>query len=368
MPLVAMLPLGIILATYFADVKRMPFRIPGGAWAVLAGITAAWVLYALSDATTPVDARHLAPAVSTIGLRLPIPVVGDLLEGMKSPIAHAFIVPVMIPMGLFNVLGSLQNIESAEAAGDAYPALPSLAVNGIGSMLAALFGSCFPTTIYIGHPGWKKMGARSGYSVMNGIAFTVVALSGLTSLIAAVVPIEAGMAILLWIGVVITAQAFQSVPRLHAPAVAMGLFPAIAGWGVLVMQQTLSAAGTSLGDFSLAGRVLEDATAFSAVGMSLNGLVAISQGFLLSCMVWAAMSTHLLEKRFRPAAGWAALGAVASFFGFIHAGRLTASGALYNIGWATGWRWALGYSLIALFLIAMHRWVPRSPTAEAPRQ
>jgi len=31
---------------------------------------------------------------------------------------------VVLPMGLFNVLGSLQNIESADAAGDAYPAMP----------------------------------------------------------------------------------------------------------------------------------------------------------------------------------------------------------------------------------------------------
>ena len=35
---------------------------------------------------------------------------------------------------------------------------------------AALFGSCFPTTIYIGHPGWKAVGGRVGYSLATGIA------------------------------------------------------------------------------------------------------------------------------------------------------------------------------------------------------
>ncbi len=35
-PLVAMLPLGVILTTYFSD-QRMPWRIPGGAWAVALG-------------------------------------------------------------------------------------------------------------------------------------------------------------------------------------------------------------------------------------------------------------------------------------------------------------------------------------------
>ena len=40
----------------------------------------------------------------------------------------------------------------------------SLTINGLGSIAAALFGSAFPTTIYIGHPGWKALGARAGYS------------------------------------------------------------------------------------------------------------------------------------------------------------------------------------------------------------
>src|SRR5262249_43829121 len=160
-----------------------------------------------------------------------------------------FLVPVIVPMGLFNVLGSLQNLESAEAAGDGYRTLPSLAVNGAGSLVAALFGSCFPTTIYIGHPGWKALGARSGYSILNGVFFCVIALFGLSNAIAALVPIEAGMAIVLWIGIVITAQAFSATKTEHAPAVALGLFPAIAGWGVLIMTQTLGAAGSVAQDF-----------------------------------------------------------------------------------------------------------------------
>jgi len=120
-------------------------------------------------------------------------------------------------MGLFNVLGSLQNIESAEAAGDPYATRPSLLVNGLGGFAAALFGSPFPTTIYIGHPGWKGLGARAGYSVLNGVFLTVVALTGTLALIAWAIPVDAGMAIVLWIGIVMSAQAFQAVPRAHAP-------------------------------------------------------------------------------------------------------------------------------------------------------
>ena len=81
----------------------------------------------------------------------------------------------------------------------------------------------------------------------------------------------------------------------------------------------------------------------------------------------AAMSTFLLERRFDRAAAWAGVGAVAAFFGFIHAGRITASGALYDIGIATGWRWAVGYALVGAFLYGMHHFAPTQPVeAEAP--
>jgi AGZA family xanthine/uracil permease-like MFS transporter len=194
-----------------------------------------------------------------------------------------------------------------------------------------------------------------------------VALLGLTSLIQAIVPIEAGMAIVLWIGIVITAQAFQATPRAHAPAVAVGLFPAIAGWGVLVLGQTLGAAGIATGDGGLAARVLASPEAFAAAGLHLDGLVALSQGFILTCMIWAALSTCLLERQYGRAAAWAGLGAAAAFFGFVHAGKLTPAGATYDIGWGTGAPWSIGYLLCAVFFLAMMVWVRRAP-AESSRQ
>jgi AGZA family xanthine/uracil permease-like MFS transporter len=161
----------------------------------------------------------------------------------------------------------------------------------------------------------------------------------------------------LWIGVVITAQAFQVTPKEHAPAVAVGLFPAIAGWGALIVTVTLAAANITLGDFSVAGKVLAASQSFAAVNFDLEGLVALSQGFMLSCLVWTAISAHLIDRRFSTAAIWALVGGALAFFGFVHAGVLTPSGGQYDIGFATGWRWAVGYGLSAAFFALMHQWV-----------
>ncbi len=200
-PIGGLTTLGIVLLVYFGRVR---FRggIPGGLVAVLVGALLAW-----APGIAPVG----PPPVGT-GIHLPIPTLADLCAGLGGNHLLAYH-SVIVPMGLFNVVGSLQNIESAEAAGDRFATAPSLAVNGLGSVAAACFGSCFPTTIYIGHPGWKAMGARAGYSVLNGAFATVVCLGGVLPHIAWAVPVDAGMAIVLWIGLVITAQAFQATPR-----------------------------------------------------------------------------------------------------------------------------------------------------------
>jgi AGZA family xanthine/uracil permease-like MFS transporter len=317
---------------------------------------------------TAVALSEIAPALQSIGFYPPIPVLSDLIAGLTHPLTMRFFVPVIVPMSVFNVLGSLQNLESAEAAGDAYPTAPCLAVNGVGSLVAAALGSCFPTTIYIGHPGWKALGARAGYSILNGVFFVIVALFGLSRAISALVPIEAGMAIVLWIGIVITAQSFSATPRRHAPAVALGLFPAIAGWGVLILTQTLGAANFATGNFALADQILSKPSAFESAGLHLQGLTALSQGFVLTCLLWSAASASLIDRKFGVAARFMAIGAVLAFFGFIHAGTLSAAGGLYDIGWAKGWQWAAGYALSAAFFVLTGAWVRYSGQSELPQE
>lgn len=99
-------------------------------------------------------------------------------------------------MGFMTLVGSIMNLESAEAAGDRFDTRSSLAVNGAGSIRAALFGSCFPTTLYIGHPGWKALGARTGYSTLNGLAVGLLCLTGSMAALARLSPGKAVIAIL----------------------------------------------------------------------------------------------------------------------------------------------------------------------------
>jgi AGZA family xanthine/uracil permease-like MFS transporter len=310
-PVVGLATFLVVSLVYFG---RLRFKggIPGGLVAVALGTGLAWAL-----GVAPVGA---APA--GVGLHIPVPVIGDLIEAFQAGYAWTYL-GVILPMGLFNVVGSLQNLESAEAAGDRFPTVPSLAANGLGTVLAALFGSCFPTTIYIGHPGWKALGARAGYSWLNGIFLTVVVLTGSLGWIAWAVPVEAGMAIVLWIGIVITAQAFSATPKAHAPAVVIGLLPGVAAWGAMMVKAGVRASNGTFGP--------ELGAALTKADVHANGMFALEQGFIFTAMLLAAATVDVVEGRFRRASAWMFAGAALAGVGLIH-----------------GWAWGVGDTVLVV--------------------
>jgi AGZA family xanthine/uracil permease-like MFS transporter len=333
-PLVGLTTLGIVMLTYFGRV-RFKGRIPGGMVAVVVGTVLSWAI-----GIAPVGVRPPGPA-----FHAPVPIFGDL----AAAIGGGHLLPylsVIVAMGLFNVLGSLQNIESAEAAGDSYETRSSLLVNGAGSLTAALFGSAFPTTIYIGHPGWKALGARAGYSVLNGVFVTTICVTGTLAWIAWAIPIDAGMAIVLWIGIVIVAQAFQTTPREHAPAVVVGLLPGIGAWGALMAKNGLRAAGLGgpAGSFS-------DAlvTEFQKSDTWIHGAFALEQGFLFSAMLLSAATVAVIERKWLAAAAWCASAALLSAAGLMHSYQWTFGDTALKL--TPAWPFAFGYTAMALIFV-----------------
>ena len=68
---------------------------------------------------------------------------------------------------------------------------------------------------------------------------------GIISVLLALVPVVAISPILLYIGMLIGAQAFQTTPKAHAPAIVLALTPHLAAWCKTLMDGALGAAGTS---------------------------------------------------------------------------------------------------------------------------
>jgi AGZA family xanthine/uracil permease-like MFS transporter len=206
--------------------------------------------------------------------------------------------------------------------------------------------------IYFGHPGWKAMGARAGYSVLNAIFATIVCLTGTVSHIAWGVPIDAGMAIVLWIGIVITAQAFQATPRSHAPAVVLGLLPGVGAWGALMAKNGLRAAGIgTAGGAPFSAALIP---AFEHSDTWISGAFALEQGFIFTAMILSAATVSIIERRFTRAAIWCALAAGLAAAGLVHSYRWTPGDTV--IALQPAWDWAAAYALMSLWLFAS-RWL-----------
>jgi len=332
-PLVALVPMAVIFIAYFSH-QRLPLGLPGGMVAIAIGTVLGWTLGTMST-----KALAINPSLS-----LPAFAGGSLWEALMHP-AFLNYFSVILPMGIFNVVGSLQNIESAEAAGDRFRTFPSLMANGIGSVVAALFGSVFPTTIYIGHPGWKRLGARSGYSALNGIFITVLCFTGSIQSVLGIIPLEAGVGILLYIGIIIVAQAFQETPREHAPAVALGIVPALAGWGLMMIETGLRAGGTSLFQVGL--------SRFNQASIAIHGMISLERGFIFTSMILASIGVALIERQFARAAMWTLAAALLSSFGVIHAYDMAPGGITSRFGFMAAPDFFLAYLFLAALFVTV---------------
>jgi AGZA family xanthine/uracil permease-like MFS transporter len=340
MPAIAIVPALLVIFVYGGRIK-LPLGLPGGFVAVALGVAMGWVLrWTGYPYFQPLQEPY------RFALHFPRTAFPDMIAFLMNGQGWKYF-SVIFPMALFNVIGSLQNLESAEAAGDRYDTRSSLLVNGLGSIVAACLGNPFPTTIYIGHPGWKAMGARWGYSMLNGAVITALCLIGGVTLVLKVVPLEAMIGILLWIGIIITAQAFQEVPRKHSVAVALGLLPSLAAWALLLIETALRKAGTSL---------FVTAPSFGG-DLYVYGIISLSQGFILTSMILSAMMVLVVERQFFKAALWAATAAVLSFFGVIHAYILTPAGVQNKFGFGAAKAYALAYLIATVLLVTLHYYV-----------
>jgi AGZA family xanthine/uracil permease-like MFS transporter len=276
----------------------------------------------------------VSKAFEHFGVHLPWPSL-DVFTGLAGV---APLLATAIPLGIYNFTEAMNNVESASAAGDNYNLRKILVADGLGAVVGSLLGSPFPPAVYIGHPGWKAVGGRIGYSLATGIAIALVCFLGLTALLLNVIPLVAILPILLYIGLVIGAQAFQASPANHAPAVVLAIIPNVAEWAKINIDGALQAAGTSADKLG--------AAALGNVGIVYNGLALLGSGSVLVGMVLGAMAAFIIDRKLLHAAVTAFVGAGLSWIGLIHGAKL---------GWMVSPLVALGYVMFGIVCLLVSR-------------
>src|ERR1700689_266051 len=236
-PQIGLVCFAIILMSWFGGVKY-PKGIPAGLVAIAVGMIIAWGSNLFGPSLGGLSVKGVGDAFANFGFSLPIPAIGQVFSGFEF---LSIILVTAIPFGIYDLVEAMDNVESAEAAGDEYPTTRALTADGVISLIGCLMGNPFINAVYIGHPGWKAMGGRIGYSAATGIMVVVLAWFGIISLLVALIPVIAIAPILLYIGMLIGSQAFQECPKRHAPAIVLALVPSLAAWGKLQIDNSLGA-------------------------------------------------------------------------------------------------------------------------------
>jgi AGZA family xanthine/uracil permease-like MFS transporter len=306
----------IILLSWFGGVRYR--GIPAGLIAIGVGSVIAWGSTALGLDYGGLNWKGLTDSFTNFGFRVPIPAFGHVFSGFQF---LGFILVTAIPFGIYDLVEAIDNVESAAVAGDSFPTTRVLTADGVISLIGCLMGNPFINAVYIGHPGWKAMGGRIGYSAATGVAVIVACWLGIISLMLALIPSVAIIPILLYIGMLIGSQAFQETPKRHAPAIMLALIPNLANWAFGQIKNTLSAAGVDTDALShdqwaaLVGK-LENK------GVLYQGLQVLGDGAILGGLILGAMAVCIIDRNFRKASGFAVAGAILTFFGFMHGERI----------------------------------------------
>jgi AGZA family xanthine/uracil permease-like MFS transporter len=310
-PLVGLVALFVLLVGLVGGL-RMPFGAPAAFVSVLAGAVVFWLRAAIVGG-------HPAPPAAAAGLALALP--WPTLAWVSAVDDALPYLSIAVPFALLTIIGGIDNTESALAAGDEYRTRDILLVEAGATVLTALGGGVIQNTPYIGHPAYKAMGARAGYTLATGLVIGLGAAVGALAVLVALLPEAAVAPILVFIGLEITAQAFVASPPRHGPAVALTFVPVAAAVVLIEVGGMLSALGTS------AARLAGEAAA------THQALLVLGNGFILTAVLWGSALVFVIDRRPAATAVVFALTSLATLCGLVHSPL--PSGAVF-------WPWTAG--------------------------
>lgn len=343
MPIVGLISLGIILYTIVAKLK-LPGNIPGVFAAVFIGTV---IYYILGNFNLLGEGIHFKTPDIKLQFALPLPNLG-FLYGMKDAIPY---LPIAIPFGLLTIVGGINVTESAKAAGDDFKTRDILLVEAFATIAAGLCGGVAQSTPYIGHPAYKAMGARAGYTLGTGLFIGIGGILGYVSFIVDLIPTAAVAPILIFVGLEIITQAFHVCPKKHTPAVAFSFLPIISDLVLIEFGKLMNVLGKTTTD--LTGEML----------LEFNIINALGHGFILTAMLWGAILSFIIDKDLKNAFLYLIITSLFTFFGIIHS--VKPNGDIY-LPWLTGstipYYFTIAYLTLALFLSILNHFNKNSTT------
>ena len=338
-PIVGMVSLAIIFLSMFAKM-RLPFNLPS----VLVAIVVSTIIYYLMIMLGIGDQSVNLASVFKISVMVPH-FDFNFFNYYHYAISY---IGIAIPFALLVVFGTMAVSKGAECMGEAYNPKLMLAIDGISTLITALFGGVSQTTAYAGIVAYQKMEVRSGYLLLNCLLVGFGGLLGIVSLVVSLVPQAALGPVILFIGIEIVMQGFVHCDKKYYPAILFSILPSM-----LRMIESIISDGSllSLNNLKQISYQAGDGVTNSLV------IVLLGNGFIITGMLWASILCFAIDKKWINSFVCCLILSILSYFGVIHSVYVT--GQIY---WHTTLpdtvqnlplQLALGYLFLGLIIIIM---------------
>ncbi len=331
----------VIMAFALIAGHKLPFNMPGAVLAIIAGTIIYYVLayFGAGDGYVFQPIPDFSPAI-------PLPTIDGIL-GMFGPVTNY--IGIIIPFALLIAASAVNVVAGAKVIGDDYNPAIVVRLDSAATAVSALFGGVVQTTPYFGHATYKRMGAKTNYALGAAGAMTVIGFVGAVEVASMIIPAAVLKPILVVVASDIMRLAFSGGSVRHAPALLFAIVPAILNYTYTKVS----------GLYGLIGDKAQMALpADWAAGYALLG--AMSRGYILTSLIWAALLVWVMDRKMIRAAGAAFAAAIFTEFGIIHS--VLASSGMY-LPWALPdlggqellvHRLAAGYVIAGLMLFGFH--------------
>ena len=303
-PEVGFVALGVMMYALIAG-HKMPFPIPGAVVAIFVGTL---IYYVLGMAGILPEFR--APELAGAAIYIPLPTVNGILQMFDGAMSY---IAVIIPFAILITASAINLATGAQVVGDNVKPGELIRVDAIATISGALFGNVVQTTPYFGHITYKRLGAKVGYSAA---VVTVLAIGGMFGVIRLLIDVLPGAAItpiLIVVACDIVRLSYKGVNADLSPAVGFAAMPAIMNFAHIKVSELMGHVERGLGK-------AQDLTAMLPIDWVQNYalLGAMSRGYILTSLLWAATVSFVIEKRAFNAAISLFVAAGMTLFGIIH--------------------------------------------------
>ncbi len=303
-PAIALLPLLIYLIAHFGRLTK-GLKLPIGLIVVLLGTFVSWMIGNSSAEAVVVEAENLS-------FYYPRLAISDLFEGLKNIKPY---LAIIIPIQLGNFITTLQSLKIAEKEGDKYPIKLSMIADGCTTIIASLFGSPFPTTVYYGHTTWKNLGARSAYSLAIGFSYLFLIFTGLIGIVLAIIPYEVTVILLIVVGVDVAKTIVKESSEEYSSVFFIALVPVLVQYIQNIVDGILSSFGIAITPETIA--TLGNASIY------YNGISILANGALLTSLIFAGFIAYVIKKNYKHAAIYMFILSATTFTGLTHGTELS---------------------------------------------